>query len=324
MAIRTFRGPDAPFSNRPLTWREFPTVLAILALIPSGFATLMGFSLSKHGFPDDSFTSWSAIAAVCATWLVLFGAAQWSRRWRRDPCLDVISWLLPSRGVYEVSGTHFEISGWLTSGKTPYVRVLVLAQNNHRGKRDLTVTLIPRNPQTMDPAGPLEITIPLDDSGVAVAFDSRRLVLREGALEFDLLARVRIATMGTRTRLRRGSSPKSKWLEPAKTLIHLHNPVFALADMVVHRKDRDQAPVTFIAQEAMEPYPWPSERVHHVWSPEAGWTQAGLARDWLCQWSERLSGAIREGIPLPMRDGEPHPTGMMSPSQVSDKASAGL
>jgi len=276
-------------------------------LIPSGFATIMGFSLSKHGFPDDSFTPWSAIAAVCATWLVLFGAAQWTRRWKLDPCLDVISWLLPSRAVYEVGGTHFQISGWLTSGKTPYVRVLVLAQNNHRGKRELTVTLIPRNLRTVDPSGPLEITIPLEDSGAAVAFESRRLVLREGALEFDLMARVRITTMGTRTRLRRGISPQSKWLEPAKTLIQLHHPAFALADMVVRQKDRDQAPVTLIAQEPTEPHPWPLERVHHVWSPEAGWMQAGPARDWLCQWSERLAGAIRLGIPLPMRDGEAHP-----------------
>jgi hypothetical protein len=285
--------------------------LAILALMPSGFATLMGFALSMRAFPDESFKPWSAIAAVCAGWLVLFGAAQWSRRWRRDRCLDVISWLLPSRGVYEVRGTHFEISGWLASGKTPYVRVLVLAQNNHRGKRDLTVTLNPRNPQALDPSGPLEIHIPLDDSGVAVAFESRRLALREGALEFDLLARVRVTTMGTRTRLRRGSSPKAKWLEPAKSLIHLHNPVFALADMVVRRQERDQAPVTLIAQEATEPHPWPSERVHHVWTPEEGWMQAGLARDWLCQWSERLARTTQLGTPLPMRDGEAPLAGVM-------------
>jgi hypothetical protein len=180
----------------------------------------------------------------------------------------------------------------------------VLAQNNHRGKRDLTVTLIPRNPQALDPSGPLEITIPLDDSGVAVAFESRRLILREGALEFDLQARVMIKTMGTRTRLRRGSSPKAKWLEPAKSLIHLHNPVFALADMVVRRKEQDQAPVTLIAQEAAEPHLWPTEPVYHVWSPKAGWMQASPARDWLCQWSKRLADAINLGHPLPMHDGE--------------------
>lgn len=313
MTARTFRGRDAPFLSRPLTWRELPTGLAILALIPSGFATLMGFSLSKHGFPDESFSPWTAIASVCGTWLLLFGAAQWSNRWRRDPCLDVISWLLPTRGVYEVRGTHFQISGWLTSGKAPNVRVLVLAQNNHRGKRDLTVTLIPRNQQALDPVGPLEVTIPLDDSGVAIGFESRRLMLREGALDFDLRARVKVTKIGARTRLRRGASPKSKWLEPAKAIIHLHNPLFAVADMVIHRNEPNLAPVTLNAQNTMEPHPWPSERIHHVWSPEAGWMQEGPARDWLCQWSDRLAGAIQVGTPLPMFDGEiPLETGTKS------------
>jgi hypothetical protein len=304
MARRTFRGSDALFSYRPLTWRELPTVLAILALIPFGFAAIMDFSLERHGFHDQTTKGPTAIAAVCAGWLLLFGIAEWSRRWRRDPVLDVISWLLPSRPVFEVRGTHFQITGWLNSGKSPQARILVLAQNCHRGERELTITLLPRNPRGLGTSEPVVLEISLKDSGVMLAFETRPLALREGAMEFDLQVRVRIKTLGWRTRLRRGISPKSKWLEPAQMLIHAHNPVFMVAHLATARRNPEQAPLTLAAQETPEPHPWPAEKVVPVWGPKSGWVLGGPARDWMGQWSESLARAISSGARLPMRDGE--------------------
>ncbi len=304
MARRSFRGPDAVFSLRPLTWREIPTVLAILALIPSGFAAIMDFSLERHGFHDASFKGTTVVAAVCAGWLLLFAVAECSRRWRRDPALDVISWLLPSRPVFEVRGTQFQITGWMSSGEAPQARILVLAQNCHGGERELIVSLTPRYPRALGSPDPVVLEIPLKESGAMLAFETRPVVLREGALEFDLRARVRIKTLGWRTRLRRGTSPKSKWLEPAQMLIHAHNPVFMAAHLATARKNPHQAPLTLAALEAPEPHAWPAEKVATVWGPKSGWVLAGPSRDWMSRWSQPLARAIQSGAILPMRDGE--------------------
>jgi hypothetical protein len=189
-------------------------------------------------------------------------------------------------------------------GKTPQLRIVLLAQNCHRGERILRVALTPRNSRALEIPETILLEVPLQSAAVTAVFETRRMALREGALDFDLEARVRIRSLGWRVRLRRGISPKSKWLEPAQTLMHLPNPFMLAVHVAMTRNSFDQAPEILAAQEAPEPYPWPTDPVQPVWNPGTGWMLSGAARDWICQMSGRLAQMLEQGTPLPMSDGE--------------------
>jgi len=245
------------------------------------------------------------VTAVCLGWLLLYGVSERVRRARLDPCVDVLSWLFPiKREVYEVRGVQFQIFGWISPGPQPMARVVALAQNCHRGERSLILALLPKKREALEGDGPFYLSFELKDAEAVAIFDSRPLRLREGVLEFDFKAQVQVQRSGWRVRFRHGFSPKSKWVEPAMLVASIHSPLHGVIHMATHRKHRDDAPVTLVAQQTPDPLPWPQERVHTVWDAKNRWVLSGASKDWMCLISQPYGDAVRSGGELPKKDGQ--------------------
>ncbi|HLY11588.1 MAG TPA: hypothetical protein VKW04_19965 [Planctomycetota bacterium] len=289
------QGREAPFSKRPLKWRDVPTILALVAFILGGATVFIDVLCRLNDFETKSsfvrIMYWAFGFSVL--WLAWVRWGGWRRA--KDRCLDVLGWLYPDLVVYEVDGVHFLVLGWISGPSTPAFRVLLFAQNCHRGSRILNLDLIAKYGSPLYGEEPLRFRVQLGDAGVLMGLATRALSPGPTKGLFEVKASVQVKTSGSRVRSRRGLAPETALMEVAEVMAVAHHPIHSLLSAAVPQGQKKEAPVVLERIPELDLAPWPPEPQTALWSRSSGWQVKGPAHDLLARVSELYGAVARSG-----------------------------